>query len=361
MLEESLGLAREAELHEHAARAYVNLSSSAAVQRRHEDARHHLTEGIDYCTERDLDSWTSYLVAIDAELQVNRGRLDDAVRHAEAVLAHPALPSSARLGPLIALAHVCGRRGESGCDDLVDRAQRLADGIGEVQAVAPVAALRCELAWIAGRDSEAATTARQLADLVQTADCRWNRGSVLRWIPQGEQDPAGREVAPPYAAEIAGQYEVAAGLWAELDSPFDQGLALARSGDPDVMHQAVDIFDGMGARAAAARVRGDLRRLGQRVPPARNGRATRDSAGLTPRESQVAELVARGMTDAEIAAHLVIARRTAEHHVSAILAKLGVDSRRALSATPPSKEPAPPKPSAHSATSEPSAASAPSG
>ena len=355
MLEESLGLARAGELHEHAARAYVNLSSSAAVQRRHEDARRHLTEGIDYCTERDLDSWTSYLVAIDAELQVNRGRLEDAVRHAEAVLAHPALPSSARLGPLIALAHVRGRRGESGCDDLVARAQRLADGIGEVQAVAPVAALRCELAWIAGRDCDAAATARQVADLVQTADCRWNRGAVLRWVPQAQQDPAGKEVAPPYAAEIAGHYDEAARLWAELDSPFDQGLSLARSGDPDGMQQAIDIFDGMGAAAAAARVRGDLRRLGQRVRPAPSGRVGKHPAGLTPRESQVAELVARGMTDAEIAAHLVIARRTAEHHVAAILAKLGVDSRRALAATPASTEPAPSPPAT------PSTASAPSG
>jgi predicted ATPase/DNA-binding CsgD family transcriptional regulator len=50
---------------------------------------------------------------------------------------------------------------------------------------------------------------------------------------------------------------------------------------------------------------------------------------LTEREIDVLRLVAAGLTDQEIADHLQIVRRTASKHVSAILAKLGVRTRRA--------------------------------
>ena len=48
---------------------------------------------------------------------------------------------------------------------------------------------------------------------------------------------------------------------------------------------------------------------------------------LTPREWQVAELIARGYTNPQIAAELTITRETAKTHVSNILSKLGVRSR----------------------------------
>jgi DNA-binding CsgD family transcriptional regulator len=329
MLQESLDLSRSADLHEHAARAYVNLASSAIAQRRHDDARRHVAEGLEYCTERDLDSWTNYLLACDSELQVNQGDLAAAERRAEAVLAHPSLASAAALLPLVSLAHVRGRRGDGGFEEVVARARALAEGIGEVQAVAPVVALRSELAWLAGRDVEAAEIASAAVDLVEKADCPWNRGAVLRWLPQGARRTH-REVAPPFAAELAGEWREAAALWERLGCPFDQALALARSGDAACLAQAAGIFDGIKAHAAAARCRADLRALGTPVPRA-PGRATRaHPQGLTRRESEVAELLVQGLSDSAIAERLVISRRTAEHHVSSILAKAGVRSRHEL-------------------------------
>jgi DNA-binding NarL/FixJ family response regulator len=63
-------------------------------------------------------------------------------------------------------------------------------------------------------------------------------------------------------------------------------------------------------------------------PPAKpRAPAVPAEAPQTPRELQVARLVAGGRSNKEIAAELVISQRTAENHVEHILAKLGFTSR----------------------------------
>jgi DNA-binding NarL/FixJ family response regulator len=55
-------------------------------------------------------------------------------------------------------------------------------------------------------------------------------------------------------------------------------------------------------------------------------------AGLTPREREVAALIARGKSNGEIAEALVLGKRTIETHVANIFTKLGIDSRREIAA-----------------------------
>ncbi len=67
--------------------------------------------------------------------------------------------------------------------------------------------------------------------------------------------------------------------------------------------------------------------LQDRLPgPSAAGEAE-PSSPLTPRETEIAELVAQGLSNKEIAATLVIAQRTAEGHIERILSKLGFNSR----------------------------------
>ena len=97
----------------------------------------------------------------------------------------------------------------------------------------------------------------------------------------------------------------------------------------------------LGARAAAgawAEGRGlplrpaiDLALAGPPAGPEARAGARRPSV-LTPREHEVAGLVARGLTNRQIAAQLVIAEGTAERHVGNILAKLDVGSRSQIAA-----------------------------
>jgi DNA-binding NarL/FixJ family response regulator len=93
--------------------------------------------------------------------------------------------------------------------------------------------------------------------------------------------------------------------------------------------QAVRALDDLGAAPAATAARRRLRALGVRTIPRGPLAATRaHPAGLTSRQADVLDLLAEGLTNAEIAERLVVSVRTVDHHVSTILGKLGVPSRR---------------------------------
>ena len=68
----------------------------------------------------------------------------------------------------------------------------------------------------------------------------------------------------------------------------------------------------------------ELRRLGHRV---RARPTTAADGDLTAREREIAELVAAGRTNREVAAQLVLSERTIEAHLRNVYAKLGVRSR----------------------------------
>jgi len=85
---------------------------------------------------------------------------------------------------------------------------------------------------------------------------------------------------------------------------------------------ALATFERLGATADAAQAAGLLRRLGVAPRP-----APRTGHTLTAREAEIAALVARGLTNREIAERLVLSAKTVEHHVSRILDKLGLQSR----------------------------------
>jgi DNA-binding NarL/FixJ family response regulator len=76
-------------------------------------------------------------------------------------------------------------------------------------------------------------------------------------------------------------------------------------------------------------VRARLRELGVTSLPRGRSSATRaNPAGLTDRQLEVLELLAAGLSNAEIADRLVVSPRTVEHHVAALLDKLQVEDRR---------------------------------
>ncbi len=91
---------------------------------------------------------------------------------------------------------------------------------------------------------------------------------------------------------------------------------------------AIDIYTHLGAAWDIRRADSQLRRLG--IRRGSRGPRRRPATGwdaLTPTEFKVAELVAEGRSNPDIAAELLLSRRTVQSHVSHILAKLGAHSR----------------------------------
>ena len=64
------------------------------------------------------------------------------------------------------------------------------------------------------------------------------------------------------------------------------------------------------------------------MPAAPRETTRANPAGLTARQLEVLALLGEGLTNAEIAERLVVSPRTAEHHVAAVLTKLGATTRR---------------------------------
>jgi DNA-binding CsgD family transcriptional regulator len=88
----------------------------------------------------------------------------------------------------------------------------------------------------------------------------------------------------------------------------------------EALEAAVAGFDALGAVRWAATARGELARIGGRER----------IEGLSPSEHRVAELVAEGRTNREIATTLFLGERTVASHLTHIYAKLGVRSRTEL-------------------------------
>jgi DNA-binding CsgD family transcriptional regulator len=329
-LERSLELALRAGLQEHVARAYTNLSTTALSLRDYASADRWLEAGIAYCEERDLDAWLMYMTGFRARSELERGRLDAAAASAHAVLDRPGVPTASRITPLAVLGRLRARRGDPDPWSPLDEALELARETGELQRVGPVAAARAEALWLGG---DLAPIARETATALVMALERgnaWCTGELVAWRHRaGVRDDVTLEaVAEPYALELRGAGEAASEAWAAIGCPFEAALALAHAEAEPARRRALAELQRIGARPAAARVARALREGGARNVRSGPRAATRENpAGLTARELEVLELIAAGLRNAEIAERLFLSAKTVAHHVSAVLRKLGVQTR----------------------------------
>jgi DNA-binding CsgD family transcriptional regulator len=314
---------------------FSNLSYLDIEQRRLRDAELVLGVSLPLTVDHDVPICHAWQLGSRGRLQLLQGQWAEALADAEAVLATPCAPL-ARTWPLLVRGLVALRRSGEPSPDL-DRAWELANRFGEPMRQFPAAAALVEQAWLTGLADDRIPACRALLSGTDRPGLQWGRGELSSWLRRFDRDLPSpvvtdgeyADVAEPFQLQLTGAFEAAAASWDRLESPYERGLALIESGDPQLCRAGLDILDRLGADAVAAKLRRDLRAAGMAAVPAPRRATTRTNpAGLTTRELDVVRLLDEGLTNGELADRLFLSRKTVDHHVSAILTKLGVTNRR---------------------------------
>ena len=328
LLERSREVARAAGSDGGILNADANLGSASGEVHRFERAQVYLAQGIAFAIEREFDP--SYPQSWQALCWVHLGHWSEAGELAIAVLQRGQDSAIARNMAQLALGRLRARRGDAGTWSALDDALRLANESGHLQRIAPVRAARAEAAWLEGDVARCRDEARAAYDFAARFRHAWFVGE-LAWWRHLAADTFERPdfAAPPYALQLQGDWPGAAAAWRELACPYEEARALAL-GNALSQRAALGIFERLGARPAADALRRLLRDAGVRGVARGARESTRNHpCGLTDSEMKVLALMTQQLRNADIAARLHRSVRTIDHHVAAVLAKLGVNSRNA--------------------------------
>ncbi|HEY4825245.1 MAG TPA: AAA family ATPase [Solirubrobacteraceae bacterium] len=365
--------------------AYVNLGDALHLSGRLVEARKVVDEGL--AGERP-GNWV-WLVILQAELAIEGGDWEQAEQILGAIRREPTGNGLVNLN--IRRAELALGRGQHEmARELLDEAARVGADMDEAQFVGVLGAHRAELERREGELDAARRAVGDTIDRLRTSPEERIRLARVRAVgtaieadaaqrardlgdPEGErvaleradahlaQMPAADEVrllleaawllvAQAERSRAAGRadpgaYDAAADAWTELDRPYPAAVMRFRQAEAlvDAEDRAGASASAREAHAAATRLgagwlRGEIEGLATRArirlteaagPSSQDGggEIEEDPFGLTQRERQVLELVARGATNREIGETLFMAEKTASVHVSRILAKLGVRSR----------------------------------
>jgi ATP/maltotriose-dependent transcriptional regulator MalT len=224
----------------------------------------------------------------------------------------------------------------------------LARSLDREQADSPADALAVLMDGLSTEDGEVEEAADLMADAVRLAVTVGDRHTARAVITRAEavavaaEAPHRRAVGPHCRGlldrdparllEAADHYAAAGRVLPRAQALEAAAQALADRGDVAGARtrfaDAFSLYQELGAGWDLARMQATFRAYGiRRGPRAAHRRASHGWDSLTPTELKVADLVARGMSNPQIAAHLFLSRRTVQTHVSHVLAKLALNSR----------------------------------
>ena len=326
-------LARAANLDELASTGYSNLSYLDVENRRLRAAERVLEVSLPFTVERDIAVCNHWQTGVRSRLRFVEGRWSAAMEDAGEALARRGMPL-ATFWPHVVSGLVPLRRNGT-VNDHLDAAWQLAQQLGEPLRILPALTAFAERMWLTGTTDDRVTKVAPLevARAAGAPALSWAVGELVGWLSRlGLEVPVDVDaLAEPFRLTLAGRTAEAAGWWRRAGAVYEEAMALAGSDALEHRVAGVERLDLLGATATADRLRRALRQDGFVTIPQRPRASTRaNPSGLTNRQLDVAKLVARGFTNAEIADRLFISPKTTDHHVSAVLTKLGMPSRRAV-------------------------------
>jgi DNA-binding CsgD family transcriptional regulator len=308
---------------------FSNLAYLDVEQRRLPEAAAVLGVSLPLTLEFDLPICHVWQLGARGRLALLQGDWTAADDDAGEVLTRRSAPLARTWAHLIRGLVQLRRTADAGAD--LDDAWDFASRLGEPLRLMPAASALAERVWLTGVADARVDEAVSLLRRFDGVGLEWARGDLAVWLRRIDPDVAvdNLELSAPHRLQLTGAHAAAAAAWDRLDAVYDEALALVETEEPDAFRRGLDLLDRLGADAVSARLRQQLRDRGVANVPSRRRTSTLENAvGLTARELEVLALLDGGLTNAELAAQLFIAPKTADHHVSSILGKLQVGSRR---------------------------------
>ncbi len=370
LLEEAITEAGQTCQEAETARGYRMVGSSASELAEYDRAERWLTEGVAYAENAELWNHRHYMAAHLAHVQWATGQWDAAAQTAEGALADGRGGITTQITAQYVLGYLALGRGDwDAAGELLAEALAAGERMAELQRLSPPLWGLAEAARCQGDYDTALSRCErgyQASVEVMDAACLFPylitgvRAYLARGDTDGAQEWSGRVGAVLTARAIPGTLPAIG---------HGQGLILLARGDIAAAHQAVEsardawrgrrrFWEGtwavrdlaviaskarrrgeaallldetrvLAAAAGASALADDAERLARSFGP---GRQVDPWHPLSEREYEVAQLVAAGLTNRQIAERLVVSPKTISAHISHILTKLGAGRRAEIAA-----------------------------
>jgi DNA-binding CsgD family transcriptional regulator/tetratricopeptide (TPR) repeat protein len=326
-LEKALALAREHALPYQEGRVHIYRGMAGCRARSLDQMEQASEAGRAFCDEHDVLASSRYLLAMKSWIELERGRWDDAAETASRVLSLRCTLSCVQAGIVIALLRA--RRGDPDPWTPLAEAEPAVEGTGQLWWRWQLSAAKAEAAWLEDNPETIDDATEAAYRLAVKRRSPWAIAELAWWRSRaGIQERVPDEAGGPFLLQLRGNWPEAARAWEATGCVYEHAVALTEVEDEACRRRGLEELNRLGARPAALIAARRLRARGVRGLP-RGPRATTRSnpLGLTAREQEVLVLLAAGLSNGGVADRLVVSTRTVDHHVSAILRKLGVRTR----------------------------------
>jgi DNA-binding CsgD family transcriptional regulator/tetratricopeptide (TPR) repeat protein len=310
-----------------AARSLNNLGYTMMCWVQPESALRYASQTLAYAEAHEVHNLASYSATVIAWLRLRAGEWEDAEGVTQGQI-EKGITVTQLMAKTI-LTELAVRRGDPDAADRLKDLAAQADRTGELQRIVPVLELATEYALT--RDVPMPTVGydKLVAEFWPRRLTGWTAIRMRGWAAVAGIDlPYDVPSSTPFSAMARRDWRAAADAFGDVGWMYDRALMLSMLDDQESLGEAIEIARGLGAEPLTKRVTKRMRELSIRVPPGQRETTRVNPAGLTARQVEVLTLVVEGLTNAEIAERLFVSQRTAEHHIAAVLTKLGVKTRR---------------------------------